>query len=182
MKVLKFGGSSVGNAENIERVFEIVKNALEKDSCAVVLSAMQGTTDALIEVGKAAEQGSEIFRDKITAIKEKHRAAVGALMPENSRKEISDFVDSSIAELEKICEGVFLLRELTARTLDRIVSFGEILSTAIVSAVFDWRQIENVRKDSRELIRTDSNFGFAAVDFSKTDGQIREFFHNSDIK
>jgi aspartokinase/homoserine dehydrogenase 1 len=182
MKVLKFGGSSVGNAENIERVVEIVKNALEKDSCAVVLSAMQGTTDALIDVGKAAEAGSEIFRDEIRAIREKHRAAIHALMPENNRKEILDFVDSNIEELEKICEGVFLLRELTARTLDRIISFGEILSTRIVAAKFDLPEIENIRKDSRELIRTDSNFGFAAVDFAKTDEQIREFFHNSVVK
>ncbi len=65
MKVLKFGGSSIGNAGNIEKVVEIVKSEIEKDSCVVVLSAMQGTTDALIEIGKAAENGDESFREKI---------------------------------------------------------------------------------------------------------------------
>ncbi|HEX8733849.1 MAG TPA: aspartate kinase, partial [Pyrinomonadaceae bacterium] len=182
MKVLKFGGSSVASAENIERVVEIVRNAVENDSCVVVLSAMQGTTDALIEIGKTAEEGSETFRDKIRAIKERHCAAVGALVSKNNRKAILDFVDSNIEELEKICEGVYLLRELTARTLDRIVSFGEILSTGIVFARFDFLRIETVWKDSRELIRTDSNFGFAAVDFSTTNEQIRKFFQNSSAK
>ena len=70
MKVLKFGGSSVGSAENIEKVIEIVKNSIEKDSCAVVLSAMQGTTDALIETGRLAESGDENFRTKIKEISE----------------------------------------------------------------------------------------------------------------
>lgn len=182
MKVLKFGGSSVGNAENIERVVEIVRNAVEKDACVVVLSAMQGTTDALIEVGKTAEAGAESFRDKIRAIRERHRETVGALVSKNNRKAILDFVDSNIEELEKICEGVYLLRELTARTLDRITSFGEILSTGIVFARLEFLRLENVWKDSRELIRTDSNFGFAAVDFSVTNRQIKEFFKNSDAK
>ncbi len=84
MKVLKFGGSSVANAESIEKTVEIVKSEIQKDSCVVVLSAMQGTTDALIEVGKAAENGDESFREKIRAIAEKHFKAIRALMPENA--------------------------------------------------------------------------------------------------
>ncbi len=69
MKVLKFGGSSVANAKNIEKVFEIVKTEVETNSCVVVLSAMQGTTDALIKIGKLAESGNENFRERIAAIK-----------------------------------------------------------------------------------------------------------------
>jgi aspartokinase/homoserine dehydrogenase 1 len=87
------------------------------------------------------------------------------------------FVKKRINELENICEGVFLLRELSPRTLDRIVSFGEILSTKIVSAKFDSIKVENVWKDAREIIKTDSNFGFAAVDFPETNKLIREFFN-----
>ncbi|HSK71802.1 MAG TPA: hypothetical protein VK892_08920, partial [Pyrinomonadaceae bacterium] len=179
MKVLKFGGSSVANAENIEKVAAIVGKEIEKDSCVVILSAMQGMTDALIEVGKTAESGDESFRQKIDAIKERHLETIRILIPADKQGDASDFVESSINDLEKICEGVFLLRELTARTLDRIVSFGEILLTKIVSAKFDSLQIENVWKDSRELIRTDSNFGFAAVDFRATNEKIKDFFQNS---
>ena len=124
MKVLKFGGSSVGNAESISKVVKIVESAIETDSCVVVLSAMQGTTDALIEIGKVAETGDESFREKIASVKLKHLEAIEKLIPENQRGEIADYIETNVGELEKICEGVFLLGELSARTLDKIVSFG----------------------------------------------------------
>jgi aspartokinase/homoserine dehydrogenase 1 len=182
MKVLKFGGSSVGSAENIERVVEIVRSATERERCAVVLSAMQGTTDALIETGKSADRGSEIFREKIKEIEAKHLEAIGALIPVSAQNELLSFVKNRIHELENICEGVFLLHELSPRTLDRITAYGEILSTRIVSAKFDSLNIENVWKDSQELILTDSNFNFAAVNFEKTNAQIKDFFDNSPAK
>jgi aspartokinase/homoserine dehydrogenase 1 len=176
MKVLKFGGSSVGSAVTIGEVIEIVKKSIAKDRCAVVLSAMQGTTDALIEAGKLAESGDEGFREKITLIKNKHLTAINELFDEVNKTQITNFVQTSFGLLENICEGLFLLRELSPRTLDRIVSFGEILSTKIVAAKFDALKIENVWVDSRELIRTDSNFVNAAVDFPETNKQIKEFF------
>lgn len=176
MKVLKFGGSSVGSAENIEKVVEIVGKAIETDVCAVVLSAMQGTTDALIDVAKTAERGDDGFRSKIREIETKHLAATRKLLGENSQDGVFDFVENRINELRSICEGVYLLRELSTRTLDRIVSLGEILSTKIVSAKFNSRGIENVWKDSRALVSTDSNYGFAAVDFEKTNKQIKSYF------
>ncbi len=176
MKVLKFGGSSVGNAENIEKVVEIVKSAIETDVCAVVLSAMQSTTDALIETGKLAENGDDDFRGKIKEIEDKHFEAIRKLLPVQAQSGVLSFVKKQINELDNICEGVFLLRELSPRTLDRITSFGEILSTKIVSAKFASADIENVWKDSRELIKTDSNFTNAAVDFEKTNENIKNFF------
>ncbi len=176
MKVLKFGGSSVANAENIEKVFEIVKNEIKTQSCVVILSAMQGTTDALIEIGKLAESGDENFRRKISEIKEKHLEAAHLLIENQEYKTLSNLIENFINELKSICEGVFLLRELTPKTLDRIVSFGEIFSTKIFSAKLTALGIENVWKDSRELIKTNSNFGFAEVDFDKTNLQIKEFF------
>jgi aspartokinase/homoserine dehydrogenase 1 len=177
MKVLKFGGSSVGNAENIEKVVEIVSKAIEKDSCAVVLSAMQGTTDALIDVAKTAERGDDGFRPKIREIETKHQITARALLGENSQDGTFDFIENRVNELKSICEGVYLLRELSARTLDRIVSLGEILSTKILSAKFNSHGIENIWKDSRQLIRTDSNYGFAAVDFESTNRNIKDFFN-----
>ena len=178
MKVLKFGGSSVANAENIEKISSIVGNAIEKDGCIVVLSAMQGTTDALIEIGKLAESGDDGFRKQIKEIENRHLSATRVLLAENTPDGIFDFLENRINELKSICEGVYLLRELSMRTLDRIVSLGEILSTKIVSAKFNSLGIENVWKDSRQLIRTDSNYGFATVDFAKTNESIKEFFSN----
>ena len=182
MKVLKFGGSSVGNAENIEKVFEIVKTETKTNSCLVVLSAMQGTTDALIEVGKSAEIGNEEFRAKIVQIEDKHLSTAKTLLSENFLEEINSIIEKRFNELKSLCEGVYLLRELSPRTLDRIVSLGEILSTKIVSAKLNSLGIENIWKDSRQLIRTDSNFGFAAVDFERTNIQIKEFFDSSAAK
>jgi aspartokinase/homoserine dehydrogenase 1 len=182
MKVLKFGGSSVGSAENIEKVVEIVKNAIETERCAVVLSAMQGATDTLIEIGNLAERGDEIFREKIKEIETRHAETIRALIPVFAQSELLTFVENRIGELENICEGVFLLRELSPRTVDRIAAYGEILSTKIVSVKFDSLDVENVWKDARELILTDSNFNFAAVDFEKTNARIKEFFDNSPTK
>ncbi len=182
MKVLKFGGSSVGNAENIEKVVNIVVKASETDVCAVVLSAMQSTTDALITVGKLAEKGDDDFRRKIKEIENRHLTATRTLLAENTPDGIFDFIENRINELKNICEGVYLLRELSPRTLDRIVSFGEILSTKIFAAKLNSLKVENVWTDSRGLIRTDSNFNNAAVDFVQTNAQIKEYFHKSNAK
>ncbi|MEO6588788.1 MAG: bifunctional aspartate kinase/homoserine dehydrogenase I, partial [Pyrinomonadaceae bacterium] len=183
MKILKFGGTSVGNAESIEKVIEIVKKEIEKDSCAVVLSAMSGATDALVDIAKAAESGDESFRLKIKELETKHTETAGNLLGGNSPDSgIFDFIENRFNELRNICEGVFLLRELSARTLDRIISFGEILSTKIVAAKINSLGIENVWKDSRQVIKTDSNFGYAAVNFEKTNNLLKDFFAESGKK
>ncbi len=182
MKVLKFGGSSVGNAESIEKVIEIVKNSVLKDVSIVILSAMQGTTDALIGVATLAEGGDDSFRLKIKGIETKHLTAVSVLLGQNTQDGIIDFIENRINELKSICEGVYLLRELSGRTLDRIVSFGEILSTKIVSAKLNSLGVENVWVDSRKLIRTDSNFTNAAVDFAETNKLIKEFYSQQTAK
>lgn len=182
MKVLKFGGSSVGNAENIGKVIEIVKKSIEKERCIVVLSAMSGTTDGLINIAKLAENHDESFRIKIKELEEKHITAARILLGENSQDGIFDFIENRFNELRNICEGVFLLRELSPRTLDRVVSFGEILSTKIVSAKFASLGVENVWIDARQLIRTDSNFVNANVDFETTNAKIKDFISNSNSK
>ncbi|HEV8592367.1 MAG TPA: aspartate kinase, partial [Pyrinomonadaceae bacterium] len=181
MKVMKFGGSSVANAENIRKVADIVRDA-RGDRSIVVLSAMQGTTDALIDAGKTAESGDESFREKIHAIEVRHIDAIRELIPESSAQPISEFVMDSIRELTRVCEGVFLLGELSPRSLDNILSFGELLSTKITSAAFAASGIENQWTDSRELIYTDSNFGFAAVDFAVTNKQIEQYTSASTTK
>jgi len=182
MKVLKFGGSSVANAENIRKAAAIVKISVEAGNCIVVLSALQGTTDALIDLGRAAERGDETFREKIDAITKKHYDVIDSLMNSDPSERSREFVRQKADELASTCEGIFLLNELTAKTLDRIVSVGELLSTKIASEFFSSIGIENVWKDSRELIRTDSGFGFAVVDFESTNTIIKEYFRNSAVK
>lgn len=172
MKVLKFGGSSVANAENIGKVVEIVKSAAAKDQCVVVLSAMQGTTDALIDTGRIAERGDEGFLTRTAEIAAQHSAAIESLFEKLDKTAIAAVVDSAVKELESVYEGVRRVGELSPKTLDRILSFGEIASTKMFSAKLKAEGIENEWHDSRTLIRTDSNYGFAAVDFKETNKLI----------
>ncbi|HTH36476.1 MAG TPA: bifunctional aspartate kinase/homoserine dehydrogenase I [Pyrinomonadaceae bacterium] len=179
MKVLKFGGSSVANAENIQKVVEIVRQASADEACVVVLSAMQGTTDGLIEMGRAAERGDDGFIGKLTQIRDRHNTAIDLLFRNGNTSPISEFVESTLHELESITEGVRRVRELTPKTLDRILSFGEIASSRMVAAKLTAEGIENEWHDSRLLVRTDSNHGFAAVDFAETNKRLKEMIGKS---
>jgi bifunctional aspartokinase / homoserine dehydrogenase 1 len=176
MKVLKFGGSSVGSADAIRRVVEIVRSS---GPCAVVLSAMQGTTDDLIAAGRAAERGDDGYFEVIGRIRDRHFDALGTLFEDGKRHPVADFIEATISELEKLCEGVRLTHELTPKTLDRILSFGELVSTKIVSAKLAEDGVENEWQDSRLLIRTNSGYGAAAVDFAESNRRIGEYFASS---
>jgi aspartokinase/homoserine dehydrogenase 1 len=179
MKVLKFGGSSVGSAESIEKVGEIVRRKAAEGPIIVVLSAMQGTTDLLIEAGRTAEQADDRSFDIIHAIGDKHLAAIRTLFRDGDHHSIGDFAENTLKELSDICEGVRLVRELSPRTLDRILSFGEIVSSRIVSEKLAAEGLDNTWIDSRELIRTDANYGFAAVDLTETNKRILEKVKNA---
>jgi bifunctional aspartokinase / homoserine dehydrogenase 1 len=175
MRVLKFGGTSVANAENISKVVAITVKALEKDKVIVVVSALGGTTDLLIDIGKLAAAGDEKYKEKLAEAEHRHLHTAKDLVPVAKQSAILSEIKKQINELEAICEGVFLLRELSARTLDRIVSFGELLSSVIISHKLNSMDVPHVWKDSRELISTDSNFGFAAVNFDNTNKIIKGF-------
>ncbi len=179
MKVMKFGGTSVGSAENINKIIEIIRSAVAADSCAVVLSAMQGTTDDLIKAGRTAERGDDGYIEIISDIRERHTKAVAKLFAGEPHVRILDFLESTINELESLCEGVRLVGELSAKTLDRILSFGELVSSRIVAAKVDAEGLDYEWTDSRLLIRTDSNHGFAAVNFIETEHRLIEHFDSS---
>ncbi len=182
MKVFKFGGSSVGSVEAIERVVAIIRNKVAEDECAVVLSAMQGTTDALIDAGRTAERGDDGYIEILSNIAERHITTIRELFDDEVDQPVLDFVETTIKELENLCEGVRLVRELSPKTLDRILSFGELVASRIVSAKLVAAGLANDWTDSRLLIRTDSNHGFAAVDFVETNRRIKENFEKSAAK
>ncbi len=178
MKVLKFGGSSVANAERILKVIEIVRAKASKDICVVVLSAMQGVTDNLIEISKKAEEGNEIFRQKILDLRHRHENEAKKLLSDASN--VISYIDSLMTELKNLCEGIYLLRELTPRTLDRILSLGELLSSRIFYEKIKTIEANSIWKDARELIRTDSAFGAATVEFNHTNQLIQSFFKENE--
>ena len=176
MQVLKFGGSSVANAENINKVTTLVREALTKDRTILVVSALGGITDMLIQAAASAAAGDESYKDKLQVIEHRHLETVRALLPLTRQSAALSAVKTRCNEIEDICSGIFLLGELSARTQDKIVSYGELLSSLIVAARFAALDIDHTWKDSRHLITTDSHFGHAAVDFPRTNGQIKDFF------
>lgn len=176
MQVLKFGGTSVANAENIDRVISIVSEKIKSDSTVLVVSALGGVTDLLLHAAVLASEGDESFREKLNYVEQRHLEAVKSLIPVTHQSQLLSLVKKSCNEIEDICNGIFLLRELTDRSRDRISSYGEWLSSQIISAAFRAKGIENVWKDSRELIVTNSVFTNAEVDFEITGDRIKEFF------
>lgn len=135
MIVMKFGGTSVGNAEAVRRVGEIVKQALPRQP-VVVVSAVSKMTDRLLEAARLAQRRAKTHEELLDPIKEKHREILSELRL--SRR----LLDSDLGRLGEALRGVYLLRELTARSLDYVVSFGEVCSSKIVAAHLLARGIE----------------------------------------
>lgn len=175
MQVLKFGGTSVANADNINKVVAIVQKIIQRDKTVVVVSAFGGVTDSLLKAGALAAIADESYKDVLATIEHRHIDAVKVLVPVAKQSSILSWVKQRCNEIEDICNGVFLLGELSDRTRDRIVSFGELISSQIVAARLKAAGTDAVWKDSRELIITDSNHGYAAVDFAVTDDNIRSY-------
>ncbi len=179
MQVLKFGGTSVASAENIERVIAIVRAALPHGPLVLVVSALGGTTDALIAAGRAAEAGDEQFRTILRHLEARHLTAAEQLLPTaEAQLELQPWLTAQFAELALLADGIFALGELSLRTLDRLMSYGELLSSRLVSAAFEAQGIANSWADSRQLIRTNSRFGMAQADAATTEQQVLGFQAN----
>ena len=179
MQVLKFGGSSVANAENINKVVEIIKNKKADTKTVVVVSALGGITDLLLKTAALAEANDESYKTSLQEIEDKHLETVKNLIPVQQQSGVLSLVKTICNEAEDICNGIFLLRELSARTKDRIVSYGELLSSQIIAAKLNATGLVTEWKDARKIIVTDSNYGMAVVDFAATDKKTAAFFDAS---
>ena len=182
MQVLKFGGSSVANATNMNKVVEIVLKAALKEPTILVVSAMGGVTDSLINTGKLAESGDESYKTILKELEQKHLDAVRDLLPIQQQSATLSQVKQKFNELEAISDGVFLLGELSDRTNDKMVSYGELLSSLMIVAKIKSVETSTVWVDSRLLIRTNSEHGKASVDFAFTTENITGFFNTSAAK
>ncbi|HRE37156.1 MAG TPA: bifunctional aspartate kinase/homoserine dehydrogenase I [Chitinophagaceae bacterium] len=179
MQVLKFGGTSVANAENIKKVVAIVKEAVKKEKTVVVVSALGGVTDLLLGAASLAADGNETYKDKLAVVEQRHLDAVKELIPVATQSQLLSLVKKSCNEIEDICNGIFLLRELTPRTKDRVASYGEWLSSQIITARFNIEMVQAEWKDARELIRTNSSFTAAEVDFVISNKKVLGYFSST---
>lgn len=182
MKVLKFGGSSVASSENINKVINIVKDCSFKNDIALVVSALGGVTDLLLEAGNLACNNNENYIKTFKIIEEKHLQISRELIPVNNQSGVLGNVKKMLNKLENTLEGVFLINELSPKTSDKIVSYGELLSSYIISEALKNRNLDAVLKNSQELIITNENFSNATVKFDKTNEAIDVFFKENKHK
>lgn len=180
MKVLKFGGSSVGNPDRIKKVINIIIKTYNYDKeIIVVFSALQGVTDTLIQISEMATKGNREYIDKISELKKRHYQAVKKLIPKEKQKKVNEKLKSILDELKNVFNGIFLIKELSPKTLDYVMSFGERLSAYIISEAIIAREINAEFLDSRILVKTDDNFGYAKVNFELTNQNIVDYFRKT---
>jgi aspartokinase/homoserine dehydrogenase 1 len=180
MQVLKFGGSSVASADIIKEVKSIIQEATAKDRTVVVFSAFGGVTDKLLHCGTLAASGLDTYKEVVTQLTQRHVDAVKNLLPLTAQSPVLSMVVQQCNEIEAICNGIFLLREFSDKTKDRILSYGELLASRVIAAYLASAGLANCWKDARTLIRTDSNFTKAAVDYDATYQQIQSAIATDD--
>jgi len=178
MKVLKFGGTSVGSSKNINSVINILENYGETDAIVCVVSAVGGITDKLLLAGKQAQSKDRAFVDTFSGIKERHYTIIKELNPTNN-KGILNYIDDRLSALYSLLEGIYLINELSPKTSDKLVSYGELLSSYIIAETMKNRGLSAERKNSHELIITNSNFTKAEVDYKITDKNIQDYFKSA---
>jgi aspartokinase/homoserine dehydrogenase 1 len=176
MKILKFGGTSVANADNIKLVLDIVINKAQEENLVVVVSALSKVTDLLQLAASKAASNDESFKDIVAEIEKKHLEALKQLIPVSEQSGLLSHIKRIINHLETLLDGCFLLGELSPRTSDTILSFGELLSSYIIAEALKQKLKNSSYKDSRELIKTNNHFGKAAVNFEVSNQLIADFF------
>ena len=174
MRVLKFGGTSVGSIRSIEKTIEIVANQATKHPVVVVVSAVGGVTDLLLKAGTLAAQKNETYKDVFLEIHQKHTAFAKTLTDGDTI--VTADINQIMLHLNDLLKGIFLINELSSKTLDKLAAFGELTSSRIITAAFNQKGIEAILKDSRQLIVTDSNHTKAGVLYEQTNKNIQEYF------
>lgn len=182
MRVLKFGGTSVANADNIKLTLAIISQKAEKEPLAVVVSALSKVTDLLQLAASKAAQNDESFRDIVLEIEKKHLDTLKQLIPVSEQSALLSHIKRIINHLETLLDGCYLLGELSPRTSDTILSFGELLSSFIIAEALKQNLKSTSYKDSRELIKTNATYGKASVNFELSNALIQNYFKNNDAR
>ena len=181
MQVLKFGGSSVANAQNMSKVVDIVIKAVDRDRTILVASAISGCTDTLIRIGTLASERDESYKTLIDELQKKHHDIINELLPREKQVESLEVCDSLFDSLRSITQGVYLLGELSPASLDAIQSFGELWSTKILATKIASIGIATKWIDSRSIIRTIAKGDKNVVDVQKTYYRINEVVENDPV-
>ncbi|MEY4669439.1 MAG: hypothetical protein RL518_2138 [Pseudomonadota bacterium] len=179
MKILKFGGSSVGTPERIASIVSLVTDPTRYapgEVRGVVVSAFQGVTDTLINLASQASQGEDSYKTTLQGLEKRHLDAIEALVPVARRSSVLASAKVTLNELGDLLHGITLVSECSPRTLDLIMSFGERLSAFIVAEAFISRGHDAEMLDAREIVWTNDLFGNARPDKEKTEAATQAYF------
>lgn len=176
LEVHKFGGASLADPQAVRHAVSIVQG--RPGQRVIVVSAMAGVTDLLLETAERARGGDVNAAYKAAAtLRERHHAAAKSLLPTGQlRNELLAFIDAQVDELETLAKGLSILRELTPRTSDFLVARGERLSARMVAASLQAAGVKTRYVDAAEVVKTDAHFGNASPDLDRTDAALRKAF------
>ena len=173
MKVMKFGGTSVGSVKSILSLKEIVEAEARTQPVIVVVSALDGITDKLIATSQMAKQGDEHYREEFDAMVKRHHQMIDTIITDDKKRvDLFNNVDQLFDQLKSIFYGVYLIHDLSKKTEDTIVSYGERLSSHIVAAMVK----NGIRMNSRDFIRTEKKLGKHVIDADLTTQLVKEAF------
>jgi len=179
MKVMKFGGTSVGSVKSILSLKEIVEAEARTQPVIVVVSALDGITDKLIAMSQMAKQGDEHYREEFDAMVRRHHLMIDTIIHDiKKRVDLFNNVDQLFDQLKSILYGVYLIHDLSEKTEDTIISYGERLSSHIVAAMVK----NGVRMNSRDFIRTETKQGKHVIDADLTTQLVKDTFKDLNEK
>ena len=179
MKVLKFGGTSVGSVKSILSLKKIVEAEARTQPVVVVVSALNGITDKLIATSQMAKNGDEHYREEFDAMVTRHHQMIDTIITDDKKRvDLFNNVDQLFDQLKSIYYGVYLIHDLSKKTEDTIVSYGERLSSHIVAAMFK----NGIRMNARDFIRTEKKMGKHVIDADLTTELVKEAFKDMNEK
>lgn len=175
MRLLKFGGSTLRTEASCRQVIAVIRRARRDGETMVVVSALHGVTNRLVTLVQEAEQHHAAACQKILQdIRLQHEAVIGDLIPSAHRAAARKLVEARMAELRELCDGISHVHECSPRTRDRLIGYGELLSSVVVAAALQSARIPAIAVDARACIVTDANFGEARVDMALTKERLRQ--------
>lgn len=182
MKVLKFGGTSVGSVQSIQTLLNILQHEVKAgQKPVVVLSAMSGVTNLLVDMAEGAAAGMD-FTEALAELERRHFDVVKSLLTPQNQNPAFTRLKLFFNELEELLQGVLTLRELTPKTRDKVLSYGERCATLMIGKIAAQHFPEAISVDASELIKTDSSFGQAKVDTELSERLIRLFYQENKDK
>lgn len=182
MKVLKFGGTSTKDTESIQKIVDIVSQQLQStEKIICVISAMGGVTNQLLEMALQAEQGEDV-KYQLKSLEDRHLAVIHQLMPAKKQNPVIMQLKIYLNELEDLLLRVGAVKELSPKTKDNILSFGELCSTSIIAGVLAQVYPETQFSDARDIFCTDRHFGMAKIKKEITERNIRDYFNKPATK